>query len=251
MQHRSRAVVRMGALVFALAAVPWSGARAQTTTPPAARAIPTDTGADSLERRLLQYRELNRAVRHRLERAALLSPDDGGRRPILIEAERYARAAVDLVPDSAHGYFLVAASMGLRAEHESVRQRVRMATEMQALAEAALERDPNHPGAHHVMGRLHLEAVRVSGMTRLIATHLFGSTVMQRASWQEAERHLQLAVELEPSMLVYRLWLARMYVARDDEDAARAHLRRLLAAEPRSELDRLWQREAAEEMGEL
>lgn len=251
MQHRRGRFVRKGALVIVLAATPWSDALAQTATP-ASRGIPDDSTAERAERRLLQYRELSRAAYERLERSVLLGDaDERTERALLIEAERHARGAVELMPDSAHGYFLVAAALGLRAKHESVRQRVRLATEIHALADAALERDPDHAGAHHLMGRLHLEAARASGMTRLIATHLFGSTVMRRASWQDAESHLRRAAALEPGHLVHRLWLARLFAARNEEDDARAELEAVIAAEARSDLDRAWQREAADALEDL
>lgn len=252
---RSR-LIRRSALACALVALPWMGAAAQTTpgSPPATKqASAADSAGLAREQRLLlQYRALSRVAHERLEEALLLprSEDERGR-ALLIEAERYARSAVDLIPDSAHAYFLVAAALGLRSDHESARQRVRMAGEVHAAAQSALEREPEHAGAHHVMGRLHLEAMRVSGMARLIATHLFGSTMMRRASWEQAESHLRKAAELQPGQMVHRLWLARLHIARDEEDDARRELEAVLSAESGSELDRLWQREAAEELEEL
>lgn len=248
-------VVRRSALACALVALPWVGAAGQesTGTPaPTAHRSPLGETIDRERSRLLQFHELNRIAIERIEDALLLPREEDARgRALLVEAERYARAAVDLMPDSAQGYFLVAAALGLRTDHESARQRVRMAGEVHAAALAALKREPDHAGAHHVMGRLHLEAMQVAGVTRLVAMHLFGSTMMRRASWEQAETHLRRATELEPDLLLHRLWLGRLHVARDDEDDARRELEAVMSGAARSDLDRRWQREAAEELERL
>ena len=245
-------VVRRSALACALFALPWGGAAAQDTTgtgasPRGLRTNPDTASIDVELRRLQHYRELTRVARDRIERALLQSEDDPERsRILLIDAERHARAAVELVPDSAQGFFLVGAALGLRAEHEAVRRRLRMAGEVHAAALRALEIDPDHAGAHHVVGRVHLEVMRLSGMTRLIATHLFGASMIRQASWQQAELHLRRAAELEPDMLGHRLWLGRLHLERGNEAAARRELQGVVDAAPRSDLDRLWQRQALE-----
>lgn len=245
-------VIRRSALACALIAFAWGGAAAQdpTGTSASARGLRTNSDTASIDvelRRLEQYRELTRVARDRIERALLQSEDDPERgRVLLIDAERYARAAIELGPDSAQGFFLVGAALGLRAELESGRRRLRMAGAVHAAALRALEIDPDHAGAHHVVGRVHLEVLRLSGMTRLIAIHLFGASMIRQASWQQAEIHLRRAAELEPEMLGHRLWLGRLLVERGDEAAARRELQGVVDAAPRSDLDRLWQRQAAQ-----
>lgn len=207
---------------------------------------------DALRRR--QHRELCRASLARIEAAVLLPENDvreDRTRALLAEAERYARASIELLPRHAEGYFLVAATLGLRSEHESLRRRVQLAAEVHAAASAALERDPQHAGAHLVLGRLNLEAMRASGIGRLIATHLLGSDLMRRASWEQAEAHLRRAAALEPDALVHRLWLARLHLARRDREAARREFQTILSRTAGSELDRLWQRQAGEELRAL
>ena len=196
-----------------------------------------------------QFEALTRTARARLERALLIdSGDEDRRKPLLMEAERYARAAAELMPASAEGWFLVAASVGLRAEYESTRTQIRMGGEVWTMATTALDRDPSHAGAHHVMGRLNLEAMSLSGVARMIATHFYGSEVLRRASWDQAEHHLRRAAVLEPEQAYHKLWLARLYIERDDDDDARPLLQKIVEAAPRTPLDRVWQQEAAEEL---
>ena len=119
------------------------------------------------------------------------------------------------------------------------------------MATTALDRDPDHAGAHHVMGRLNLEAMSLSGVARMIATHFYGSDMLRRTSWEQAERHLRRAVALEPKHQYHRLWLARLYIERGEEDDARRLLEQVIAANARTPLDRKWQEEAAEELQSL
>lgn len=221
-------------------------AGAQTTAVPDNSAAAADTAAAR------QFQALTRVARDRIERALLIDHEDEDRRkPLLLQAERYARGAAELMPDRADGWFLAAAALGLRAEYESTRTQIRLGGEIWAMATTALDRDPNHAGAHHVLGRLNLEAMSLSGMARMIATHLYGSELLRRASWEQAERHLRRALALEPAQQYHRLWLARLYLERDDEEDARTLLEQVLAAEARSPLEQVWQEEAAAELRDM
>lgn len=155
------------------------------------------------------------------------------------------------MPDSADGWFLVAASMGLRSEYESTRTQIRIGGEVWAMASTALDRDPDHAGAHHVLGRINLEAMSLSGLSRMIATHFYGSEVLRRASWEQAERHLRRAAALEPERAYHDLWLARLYVERDRGAEARPLLEQVVAAEARTPLEQIWKEEAAAELEAL
>ena len=209
-------------------------------------------GTDAPVASAAQFDALARLARDRLHRALLIGEEDEeARRPLLVEAEGYARAAAELRPDEADGWFLLAAAMGLRSEYESMRQQVRMGAEIWQFAATALERDPDHAGAHHVMGRLNLEAMELSGIGRMIATHLFGSQMLRQASWEQAAWHLERAAELEPEALYHHLWLARLHRARDRDDEARAHLRVIVDSPARSALDEIWIREAREDLEDL
>lgn len=231
-------------MVIGLALAP-AGAAGQGSVPGVDRIEQTEAGSR-------QFDELVRLAGDRLKRALLIDEDDeDGRRPLLAEAERYARSAAQLQPDEAEGWFLTAASLGLRSQYESTRQQVRIGGEMLALANTALERNPDHAGAHHIVGRLNLEAMSLSGFARMIATHLYGSEMLRQASWQRAEEHLRRAVRLEPDALYHRLWLARLYIERGEEDDARRLLEQIGTMSAETELDAIWKAEAAEDLAEL
>lgn len=231
-------------VLLGLALAPSAGA-AQGSVPGVERIDATDAGSR-------QFEELVRLASTRLEQALLLDEDDeDGRRPLLIDAERYARAAAQLQPAQAQGWFLIAAALGLRSQYESTRQQVRLGGEMLGLAKTALERDPDHAGAHHIVGRLNLEAMSLSGFGRMIATHLYGSEMLREASWQRAEEHLRRAVRIQPDALHHRLWLARLYQKRGEDDDARRLLEQLMAMPESTALDAIWKAEAAEDLERL
>lgn len=212
-----------------------------------ARATVAQAGPDA---RLARYEELCHSAARSLARG-LLADDEEQKRALYLEAERHARAAAELMPERADGHFLVAAALGVRSELESVRLRIRMAGEVHEHARTALEHDPDHAGAHHVMGRLNLEAKRAPALARMLASHLFGSSLIRTASWEAAEAHLRRAAQLEPAALMHRLWLARLYIERGRREAARRELQTILSMEARSELDRQWQEEAGQELVRL
>ncbi len=89
------------------------------------------------------------------------------------------------------------------------------------LAEQILTLDPDHAGAHNVMGRAYLELRRQNLLTRTLARGFVGGAFVTRASWEGAEHHLRRAVELDPGMLYFHLDLVQLHGARGDRRAAR------------------------------
>jgi len=237
--HRARRVA-LPVVLLALSGFP---ALAQTASSPGE---PLD-GAGAAH----QFDALTRRASDRIHAALLIDErDEDARLPLLVEAEQLARAAIELSPENPQGWFLAAAALGLRSQYVSMRQQMRMAREIWSMSAAALERDSMHAGAHHVLGRLNLKAMGLSSVARIFARHFFSAEVLQLATWEQAETHLVRAVELEPS-LHHRLWLARFYSDHGEDARARPILEAILASPARTPLDRVWQREAAEDLEEL
>jgi FimV-like protein len=119
-----------------------------------------------------------------------------------------------------------------------------VAEEVRALAERALAADSTHDGAHHLLGRWHLEVMRLSGVERLVARTFLGARSLGRASWTEAERELARAVALDSTRIYHRLDLARVYLATGRPDLARAHLERIATLPDRVAADSAYRAEA-------
>jgi tetratricopeptide (TPR) repeat protein len=110
----------------------------------------------------------------------------------------------------------------------SAKQRVKYAKEIKTEVERALEIDPNHDGAWHLMGRWHAEIERLSNIEEFFAKTLLGGKVFNEASWDGAIRCLQKAVELRPDYIFHRLDLAEVLIERKRASEARPELEKIL-----------------------
>ena len=146
---------------------------------------------------------------------------------IYADAERYARRAVELSPDSADGHYALAAAIGRASLTKSKKERVRRAGEVRAEALRALDIDPSHHKADHVLGRWNAEIMRLSGFQRFFAKTFLGGKIFNAASWDSAEVYMKKAVELSPNTIYDRLELAEILVDRERYTDARAELDQL------------------------
>ena len=164
----------------------------------------------------------------------LLDPAARPRRDSLYaRAERDARRAVRLAPNSAPVLFALGLVLGNEALGRGAKERIRMAVEVRGLALLALAADSMHDGAHHLLGRWHYEVRKLSGFERFMARNLLGGRVLGEASWDEARRHLERAVALDPARLYHRLDLARVALATRDTATAVRELQKVLDLPPR------------------
>jgi tetratricopeptide (TPR) repeat protein len=140
------------------------------------------------------------------------------------QAEAYARRAVAATPASAEAHFQLAFALGEVALDLGPRDQVKYATAIRAEAERALQLDPRHSGALHVMGRWNAEVMRLNRVSRLVAEHLLGGAALSTASWDEAQSYLEQAVAIDPERMAHRLDLAMVYADRDMVPEARTQL---------------------------
>jgi hypothetical protein len=162
----------------------------------------------------------------------------------LKQAEAEARAAVALDSANANAHYWLAAALGLIADESGGLSKISAARGAHAATMTALALDPLHPGAHHILGRLHAGSLRLSRLNRLIARGLGLGQILSSASWESAEEHLRLAIAGDPDPWIYPLELAKLLIRRDRADEGIALLRELAARTPRHGLDRHYQAEA-------
>lgn len=132
-------------------------------------------------------------------------------------------------PDEVQTQYLLAAAMGSRADVEGGREKVRAAKAAHAQATRVLAMDPSHPGAQHLLGRLHAAVMRMDIVTRFLATRLIGGAVLSGASWEEAQRLLEAAAEGDPCVPDYHYELARVYAERGEPTRAIRQIEKLFA----------------------
>ncbi|GAC1649124.1 MAG: hypothetical protein NVS4B3_05710 [Gemmatimonadaceae bacterium] len=180
-----------------------------------------------------------------------LEPSSEERVRLYKEGEAYGRRAVAMNPRDPEGHFTLARAIGRTALTLGPRDRVRYATAVYNEATAALALDSLHPGANHVLGVWNAEVMRLSGFTRMIAKNLLGGRVFGEASWPKAVKYMGRAVAAEPTRVVHRLDLGKIYRDSGDMAKARAELEQALALPMGEPSDRLWQQEARSALASL
>lgn len=159
----------------------------------------------------------------------LAAPDRHAATAALERATATARDAVTAHPRSAEAHYLLAVALGSRLEFVGMREKLRTVGEVRSEAERALELDPGHAGAHHVLGRLHGAAMRLNPLSRSLARVLLGASALDGASWDGAERHFLAALLAEPGNPAHAMELGAVYLDSGRPEMARQVLRALLA----------------------
>ncbi len=139
-------------------------------------------------------------------------------------AAAMAQGAIYLDSMDAEGHALLATAVGQLSRTKSGRERVRFGREIYEEAARALELDPDHDGAHHVIGAWHAEVTRLSGLTRFIAKTFMGGGFMEKASRDSAVAHLERATEIRPDYAFHHLELAEVLIDLERFTEARRHL---------------------------
>ena len=124
----------------------------------------------------------------------------------------YAERAIRADSMDAEGHYVLSMVLGRLSRTKGSKERVRFAKLIYDEASRAVELNPNHDNAHHVLGAWNAEVKRLSGIQRFFAKTLFGGGFMSKATWDDAVRHLERAVELNPQHIYHRLELAEVYV---------------------------------------
>jgi tetratricopeptide (TPR) repeat protein len=189
------------------------------------------------------YEALSRAAYTAVE-AGKITSDKGKREQLYKQGEEMARRAVQVKPDGAEGHFALAAAIGRRAQAMGSRDRVRFAGDVRNHALEALKYNPRHAGALHVMGMWNAEVMRLNGVSRFMAKNFLGGRVFDSANWNDAQRYLEQAVQLEPNRLTHRVDLAAVLLDRGDKARAKEQIDFVASAPVREAGDAGFKREA-------
>jgi hypothetical protein len=186
-----------------------------------------------------------------LVEASAAEHDNGRAKELLRRAEEEARRAVASDSSDVVRRFALAVVLGLRADREGGRTKVRAAAALHEELRAILDREPEHARARHMLGRLHAGVCRMNGVVRWIATRLLGGDVLAGASWEEAELHLAFAERHAPEVPDHHLQLANLYRDTGRPELALEEVEHVLALPASSAMERAVRTEAVELRGEL
>jgi tetratricopeptide (TPR) repeat protein len=178
-------------------------------------------------------------------------PEKDDRKCFFRMAEALARHLVLENPNDPEPRYWYAAAMGLRAVEEGGHNQVRLAQRAHEQSRLVLTIAPDHAGAHHILGRLHAGAMRLSGFKRFIATQILGGKALSGASWETAESFLAAAARLQPEVPDHHYELGLLYLDMGRPDLALAAFEGVLACSRKDPADRAVQASAGEKADRL
>ncbi len=159
--------------------------------------------------------------------------------------EGHAARAVSADSLAIDALFWLAAAKGRLALQAGAREAAELGDEVWRIAHRILEAEPDHAGAHNILGKLNHEVMTLSRFERFLGRLFLGhNEALDGSSWEGAESHQLLAIAAEPEGILYRYDLARTYLRRGRRAEAEAELRTVLALPPRFPPDRMLQDDA-------
>ena len=159
-------------------------------------------------------------------------------------AESYARRAVAAKPSEADGHFVLGTAVGKTSLTLSKKERIKHANEIFDEATKAIELNPRHDGAHHLLGRWHSEIMLLSPLQKFFAKTFMGGAIFDQASWDAAEANLRIAVEYAPNRIFHRVDLATVLIERGKWREAKLQVDAIAGMPPVEPMDPTYRRQA-------
>jgi tetratricopeptide (TPR) repeat protein len=160
--------------------------------------------------------------------------------------------AVAAHPDGVEGRYWRGAVTGRRALNAVAEYGAELAQQAYEDARAILSVQPDHGGAHNILGRLFFEIMSMSRIERFMGRMFVRTDALRESSWEEAERHLESATADRPDRVLFQHDLAELYRKRGREDEARsayARVTRMLPVHPSDDALQENAERALEELG--
>ena len=155
---------------------------------------------------------------------------------VYAEARSLAERAVRVNSNGADGHYMMAVAIGRVALTMGARARVRYSRVIRDEALRAIELDPRHDGAMHVLGRWNAEIQRLPGITKFFARTFLGASIFSQASWENSVNYFTQAIDINPPNIYHHLDLAEALIDADRPAEARPHLEHIaqlpLACDP-------------------
>lgn len=196
------------------------------------------------------YEALWKAAREAVD-VAEYTADEKTRTALFQKGLGYATRAVEANKDDAEGHFHMARALGRTALKMGTKDRIRLAGDIRSHALEALKLNPAHPGANHVMGMWNAEIMRLNGISRFMAKNFLGGQIFGSANWSDAVKYMEKSRDADPTRIVHRLDLARIYNDVGNTVNAKAEYQNVLSMTATDYNDRHYKVEAAAEVKKL
>jgi tetratricopeptide (TPR) repeat protein len=142
------------------------------------------------------------------------------------EAKNYAEQAIKANPDDTWGHFFRSAAMGKYALMLGKKEQINMSKAIKAEIEKAIALDASNDLAYHALGRWHRRMAEIGGAQRFFGGIIYGS--IPKGTFEESEKYLKKAIELNPDYTNHHLELGRTYLAMKKPDLAAQEFQKVL-----------------------
>ncbi|MEX2403671.1 MAG: hypothetical protein WD625_06025 [Balneolales bacterium] len=149
-------------------------------------------------------------------------------------AESYAERALEHHPDKDESHYVYSIALGRIADKSSARNRVKAAKAIKEHGEKALELNPEHAGAWHLLAVWHHNAANLNFAERT-AVRLLGG--LPDASNEKAEEAFNKAIALDDETIIFYRDFARFYDEVGKKQKAEQMLNKVVTLEPKVEGD--------------
>jgi tetratricopeptide (TPR) repeat protein len=141
-------------------------------------------------------------------------------------AKSYAQQALRLNAASAEANFVMALAMGRMAIISSGEEKINAVKDIRTYAEKCVSIDPLNYKGYHILGRWHYEVSDLSSLEKWLVKVAYGS--LPPASLKDAIAYYEKSRQLNTSLLINYLELAKCYHRKEEDKKAIDYLHQLL-----------------------
>lgn len=131
----------------------------------------------------------------------------------------YSERAAACGPKDCDAQLAPAITLGKMLPYMPTKEQVAASPRIKESVDKALAIDPKNDNAWHILGRWNRVLAEISGAKRLLAGIFFGQ--LPKGSYEEAERAMKKAIELNPKRLMHYIELGRIYAQMGRKEEAR------------------------------
>ncbi len=162
------------------------------------------------------------------------------------KAKDLAQKAIDANSADAQGYYVMGVALGRISLIAKTKEKVGNVRGIKKNAEEALKIDNRHPGAWHLLGRVHIGVANASKAERLAANTFFGGLPKDCSNERGIECY-RYALKYRPNYILFMYDLAEAYYFDEQFDTCEETLNNILSAKNETE-DDAGLKDAAKEM---
>ncbi len=166
-------------------------------------------------------------------------------------ARTFARLTLDAHQDKPRSHYVYGvSSLGLADDMPNSSERIELLHKIKEYGEKAISMDPDYAPSWHLMGLWHSNIANISRRNRLAAKLIYGS-LPDGATNEKAVEHFKTAINLDPTVIIFKLDLAQHYQEQGEREKAIPLLESILKMQAVSTYNQLNMKEAKERYNQL